>query len=156
MSAPTLNDRALAELLPGRWEILATNFPVWLLSAHINPSVEYEVVREDPLVLASVIRFETEDGEEKTIHGRSRWTGEDFVRRGRGFRRLVKSRWSVGGVSDAGHVVTIRTEKSMMFPEGVTLIVRDDVDTELLRAHVANNSTRFGLTAEDFASLGWM
>ena len=156
MSTSTLNDRALASLLPGRWEILATNFPVWLLSAHINPSVEYEVVREDPLVLASVIRFETEDGEEKAVHGRSRWTGEDFVRRGRGFRRLVKSRWSVGGVSEAGHVVTIRSEKSMLFPEGVTLIVREDVDTELLRAHVANNSDRFGLTAEDFASLGWM
>ena len=156
MANTALNDQALAGLLPGRWEILATNFPVWLLSAHINPSVEYEVVREHPLVLASVIRYETEDGEEKAVHGRSRWTGEDFVRRGRGFRRLVKSRWSIGGVSEAGHVVTIRTEKSMLFPEGVTLIVREDVDTELLRAHVANNSTRFGLTAEDFASLGWM
>src|SRR3712207_1270269 len=152
----TLDDRALAELLPGRWGILATNFPVWLLTAHLNPSVEYEVLREDPLVLASVIRFETEDGEEKAVHGRSRWTGEDFIRRGTGVRRLVKSRWSVGGVSEAGHVVTIRTEKSMVFPDGVTLIVREDVDTEQLRAHVANNSARFGLTAEDFASLGWM
>jgi hypothetical protein len=152
----TLNDRALRDLLPGRWEILATNFPVWLLTAHINPSVEYDLLREDPLVLGSVIRFETEDGEEKAIHGRSRWTGEDFVRSGTGLRRLVKSRWSVGGVSEAGDVVTIRTEKSLSFPEGVTLIVRDDVDTEQLRAHVANNSTRFGLTAEDFASLGWM
>jgi hypothetical protein len=154
MSTP--DDRALAELLPGRWEILATNFPVWLLTAHINPSVEYEVLAEDPLVLGSVIRFETEDGEEKAIYGRSRWTGEDFIRRGTGLRRLVKSRWSVGGVSEAGHVVTIRTEKSMIFPDGVTLIVRDDVDTEQLRAHVANNSTRFGLSAEDFASLGWI
>jgi hypothetical protein len=152
----TLNDRAVAQLLPGRWEILATNFPVWLLTAHINPSVEYEVLKDDPLVLGSVIRFETEDGEEKAIAGRSRWTGDGFVRRGTGLRSLVKSHWSIGGVSEAGHVVTIRTEKSMVFPEGVTLIVRDDVDTELLRAHVANNSTRFGLTAEDFASLGWM
>ena len=151
----TLDDRALADLLPGRWEILATNFPVWLLTAHLNPSVEYELVREDPLVLASVIRFETEDGEEKEVHGRSHWTGEDFIRRGTGIRRLVKSRWSVGGVSEAGHVVTIRTEKSLVFPDGVTLIVREDVDTDHLRAHVANNSTRFGLTAEDFASLGW-
>ncbi len=152
----TLNDRALARLLPGRWEILATNFPVWLLTAHINPSIEYEVLKEDPLVLGSVIRFETEDGEEKAVYGRSRWTGEGFIRRGTGFRRFLKSRWSVGGVSEAGHVVTIRTEKSMVFPDGVTLIVRDDVDTEQLRAHVANNSTRFGLSAEDFASLGWI
>jgi hypothetical protein len=152
----TLTDRALAELLPGRWAILATNFPVWLLSAHINPSIEYEVLKEDPLVLAGTIRYETEDGEEKTVRGRSRWTGEGFVRRGTGFRRLFASHWSVGGVSEAGHVVTIRTEKSSVFPDGVTLIVREDVDTELLRAHVANNSTRFGLTAEDFASLGWL
>jgi hypothetical protein len=151
-----LNDRALAELLPGRWEILATNFPVWLLTAHINPSVEYEVLGDDPLTLGSVLRFETEDGEEKAIVGRSRWTGDQFIRRGTGLHRLVKTYWSVGGVSEAGHVVTIRTEKSLVFPEGVTLIVREDVDTELLRAHVANNSTRFGLTAEDFASLGWM
>jgi hypothetical protein len=152
----TLTDRALADLLPGRWGILATNFPVWLLTAHLNPSVEYELIKDDPLVLDSVIRFETEDGEEKSVSGRSRWTGEDFVRHGKGLRRMMKSRWSVSGVSEAGHVVTIRTEKSMIFPEGVTLIVRDDVDTEQLRAHVANNSTRFGLTAEDFASLGWM
>jgi hypothetical protein len=152
----TLNDRALRELLPGRWVILATNFPVWLLSAHLNPSIEYEVLKDDPLVLGSLIRFETEDGEEKTVYGRSRWTGEGFLRRGVGLRRLFVSRWSVGGVSEAGHVVTIRTEKSSAFPDGVTLIVRDDVDTELLRAHVANNSTRFGLTAEDFASLGWL
>jgi len=151
-----LTDRDLADLLPGRWGILATNFPVWLLTAHINPTVEYEVIKDDPLVLGSVIRFETEDGEEKSVSGRSRWTGEDFVRHGTGLRRMMKSRWSVSGVSEAGHVVTIRTEKSMIFPEGVTLIVRDDVDTEQLRAHVANNSTRFGLTAEDFASLGWM
>jgi len=129
---------------------------VWLLTAHINPSIEYEVLSEDPLVLSGVIRFETEDGEEKAIHGRSRWTGEDFIRRGTGLRRFVTSRWSVGGVSEAGHVVTIRTEKSLIFPDGVTLIVRDDVDTEQLRAHVANNSTRFGLSAEDFASLGWI
>jgi hypothetical protein len=154
MSSP--NDRALAELLPGRWRILATNLPVWLLTAHLNPSVEYQLIKKDPLVLSSVVRFETEDGEEKTLAGRSRWTGDGFVRRGTGFRRLVKGRWSVGGVSEAGHVVTIRSEKSMNFPEAVTLIVRDDVDTELLRAHVANNSARFGLTAEDFASLGWM
>ena len=154
MSTP--DDRALAELLPGRWEILATNFPVWLLTAHINPSVEYELLNDDPLTLGSVIRFETEDGEEKAISGRSRWTGEDFIRRGTGLRRAMKSRWSVAGVSEAGHVVTIRTEKSMALPEGVTLIVREGIDTELLRAHVANNSARFGLTAEDFASLGWM
>ncbi len=152
----TLNDRVLAELLPGRWRILATNFPVWLLTAHKDPSIEYEVLKENPLVLRSVIRFETEDGEEKAVYGRSRWTGEGFPRRGTGLRRMITSRWSVGGVSEAGHVVTIRTEKSMVFPDGVTLIVRDDVDTEQLRAHVANNSTRFGLTAEDFASLGWI
>jgi hypothetical protein len=152
----SLDDRALAALLPGRWKILATNFPVWLLTAHVNPSIEYELVNDDPLVFTSVIRFETEDGEEKAVAGRSRWTGDGFLRRGTGLRRMVTSRWSVAGVSEAGHVVTVRTEKSLTFPDGVTLIVRDDVDTEQLRAHVANNSTRFGLTAEDFASLGWM
>ena len=65
----------LQRVLPGRWTVKATNFPMWLSGERRDPAFEYVVLRDDPLVLADEVTYTDADGKTKSIRGVDRWNG---------------------------------------------------------------------------------
>lgn len=149
-----LDQRTLADLLPGTWTIAATNFPMWLTGDKLKPTFTYELVSDDPLVLSDDVGY-VQEGEEKHILGQDTWRGDEFVWRGRKLLRLFASHWSVAGISDDGTIAVIRFSKSLATPAGVDIIVRSGTQHPELRAMIAHATEEFGLTPEDFGSLTW-
>ena len=152
----TLDEAALAELLPGTWTIAATNFPMWLTGERLDPTFSYGLVSANPLVLSDEVSYSTAEGEQKSIVGQDTWRHEEFVWRGKGLLKIAKSHWSVSGSSEDGHVVAIRFSKSIATPAGIDIIVREGVFQPELRALIARATELFGLSPEDFGSLTWL
>jgi hypothetical protein len=146
---------SLAQLLPGRWTIRATNFPMWLTGERLHPTFEYGLLRESPLTLSDRVAYTDADGKPKTILGTDRWNGRGFTWKMRGIAGLfVKSRWEVAGVREG--LAVIRFDKSIATPSGVDVVVAEGVDATDLRTTIAAAPVAFGLTLEEFASLTWL
>jgi hypothetical protein len=154
LTAP--DEHALAELLPGTWRVVASNFPMWLGTDRLDPTFSYVLLGTEPLRLADDVSYTTETGEVKHILGVDQWRGQGFRWRGKGLLRLTSSSWTVAGVSKAGTIAAIRFSKSLASPAGIDILVREGAYFPEPRAAVAAESERFGLTAEDFASLTWL
>jgi len=152
---PVDDDSSLARLLPGRWTVKATNFPMWLSGERRDPTFEYRLQSERPLRLSDRVAYVDADGKHKTIVGTDRWTGEGFTWRMRGIGGLfVRSRWQVAGARPG--LAVIRFEKSMVTPSGVDVVVGEGVDATELRSVIAADPASFGLSLEEFASLTWL
>jgi hypothetical protein len=149
-------DSDLAAILPGTWAVRSTNFPMWLTRERLSPRFSYDLVSENPLTLRDDVSYTTADKGEKHILGVDKWAHDGFVWRGKGLLKLVTSRWTISGISDDKTVVAIRFQKSLFTPAGIDIIVRDGADVPELRSLVARNTEKFGLSAEDFASLTWL
>jgi hypothetical protein len=145
----------LAQVLPGRWTIRATNFPMWLSGERRDPSFEYGLLSESPLTLSDEVGFLDPDGKRKIIRGTDRWNGTGFTWRMKGIAGLfIRSHWQVAGVRQG--LLVIRFDKSIATPGGVDVVVGEDVDATELRTVIAADPSAFGLTLEEFASLTWI
>jgi hypothetical protein len=145
----------LQQVLPGRWVVKATNFPMWLTGERRDPAFEYVVLRSDPLVLADEVTYVELDGKVKSIRGVDRWNGTGFTWKMNGLRGLfVKSRWEIAGLRQG--LVVLRFEQSVFTPAGVDVIVAEGLDATELRSVIAADPASFGLTIEEFASLTWL
>jgi hypothetical protein len=145
----------LQRVLPGRWVVKATNFPMWLSGERRDPTFEYVTLRDDPLVLADEVTYTDLDGKVKAIRGVDRWNGQGFTWKMNGLRGMfVKSRWEVAGVRQG--LVVLRFEKSVVTPAGVDVIVAEGLDATELRSVIAADPASFGLSIEEFASLTWL
>lgn len=151
-----VDESTLAEILPGTWVIAATNFPMWLTGERQDPTFTYGLVSTDPLVLSDEVSFTTAEGEAKSILGQDTWRGEEFVWRGKGLLKVAKSRWTVTGTSEDHEVVAIHFTKSIATPAGIDIIVREGSAVPEIRAMLARDTERFGLTPEEFGSLTWL
>lgn|SRR5690554_1854948 len=145
-----------AEVLPGRWQILASNLLHWLNGERINPVVELSVTSSDPLVLGEQVEFATSEGKDRVVRSRSIWSGRDFVTRKLGMRPSGR-RWTVHGASTGADVIVVRhgTGRSIGGGSGIDVLVREGVDAGSVRALVAHDADNFALSLEDFASLNW-
>ena len=156
LAGPVSDD--LAAMLPGTWHLRATNFPNWMYGERRSPTLTYELLSRDPLRFGNDVSWITADGEDKHIlgidHGRSDDLG--LVWHGTGIMSLFRTRWSVSGSSELGEIVVLRIFKSLLTPAGIHVIVRDGERIDELRSVIARESVRFGLSAEDFASLTWL
>ncbi|MCU1546155.1 MAG: hypothetical protein JWP30_1255 [Homoserinimonas sp.] len=150
------SSRHIADVLPGSWDIGATNLPLWLNGQRLEPVITYDVAATSPLVLTNEVSFSAPDGKIRRLHGHARWRRGHFLWRGARFLKPITSRWSVAGISEDANVVVLRYGKTWSVPEGVDVLVRQGADLPELRAIVANGSAALGLTAEDFATLTWM
>lgn len=144
----------LGDLLPGRWVIKATNFPMWTGGARRDPSIEYQLVKSDPLTLSDTVRYEDHKKGPQTIVGTDRLAGDRFVWRGRRVMAVLRSRWRVAGAE--GDAIAIRFEKSAVTPAGLDVLLRDGAETPELRTWVAADPSRLGISFEEFASLTWL
>jgi hypothetical protein len=152
----TLSEPDLARLLPGSWEVAATNFPFWLAGTRLNPVVSYETITESPLVLRDVVSYETAEGIARTIVGRDRFSGSGFTWRGRGLLGLIASQWRVTGVNESHTVVAIHYERTVATPAGVDILIPVGTKVPEVRTIVATDAAAYGLTLETFASLTWL
>lgn len=148
----------LAALLPGTWHLRATNFPSWMYGERRSPTLSYELISRDPLRFDNDVAWLTADGEDKHIFGIDHARSDDrgLVWHGKGMMSLFRKPWSVSGSSERGNILVIRVNKSLITPAGIHVIVRDGERIDELRSVVARAARRFGLSAEDFASLTWL
>lgn len=129
---------------------------MWLSGERASPCFSYELVSPDPIVLTDDVSWIAADGAEKHLRGVDHWRGDGFVWRGNRLLTLLRSRWTVCGANGDGTIAAIRFSRSLVTPAGIDIIVREDVALDDPRALVASSTDRFGLTAEDFASLAWL
>jgi hypothetical protein len=146
----------LAARLPGTWSVAATNFPMWLDGRRHDPEFTYEKVDGGELTLADTVRYTTADGEPKTIVGTDRLRGDEFLWRGKGWLKLLTSRWQLVGADDAFDIIAIRFSRSRLTPAGIDVLVRKDAAVVSVRSTVAHGTEKFGISAEEFASLTWL
>lgn len=151
---PEIDLHALASLLPGTWRIGATNLPVWLSGQRLFPTVEYTVKSPKPLRLSDLVAYTTAQGRQKRDFGRCRLRGGEFVGRAGRLGPIVR-RWSIAGANADASIAVIRFSRTRSMPAGLDVIAREGEENADLRTAVASASERFGLTAEDFASLTW-
>ena len=154
---PHIDDaETLARLLPGRWTIKATNFPMWLSGETARPDVR---VRAGARPAADLQRrasaYVDADGKQKSIRGTDHWNGRGFTWKHARHRRAVReARWEVAGARQG--LAVIRFDKSIATPSGVDVVVAEGVDASELRSTIAADPASFGLTLEEFASLTWL
>ncbi|HEY0260943.1 MAG TPA: hypothetical protein VGC18_13955 [Lacisediminihabitans sp.] len=147
---------ALAAALPGSWRLGATNIPPLLGAERRDAGVSYELTREEPLVLSTVVTWSTPSGVEKHLRGRDRWRGDGFVRHGAGLRFLSTRRWTVTGLDEDGTIAAVRLPRSGGMPAGMEILLKEGGDAETLRARVAARADDLGITSEEFAGLTWL
>lgn len=154
LTAP--DEKTLADILPGTWAVAASSFPMWLRGEKLNPTFTYTMLGTAPLVLDDDVAYSTPDGKLKHVLGTDTWRRDGFQWRGKGLLRPLSSRWSVSGVTKDGTIAAIRFSKSLVTSAGIDIIVREGATPPEPRAMVAIASERFGLSAEDFATLTWL
>lgn len=144
----------LAQILPGRWVIQATNIPRWLSEGRRDVVFEYRLLREHPLSLRHEVSFTEPDGARRTRIGRDRWNGTGFTWRPSGLRGLTRrGRWEVAAIRQG--LVVLRFLETLSTPHGIDVVVEEGVDPGELRAVFAADPSAFGLEVEEFASLTW-
>jgi hypothetical protein len=155
MSQPFDDVATIAQQLPGRWVVKATNLPDLVTGERRDPAVSFELLREDPLVLSEHRTHRDPAGRERRIDGRDRWHGDGFTWRPSGIRGLlVRGHWEVAGLRDP--VAVLRFAPSPVTAGGVDVMVREGADAGELRRVVAADPRAFGLRLHEFASLTWL
>jgi hypothetical protein len=145
----------LQQVLPGRWIVKATNYPMWLSGERREPAFEYVLLRDEPLMLAVEVSYTAENGRVRSTRGIDRWNGRGFTWKMNGLRGLfVTSRWEVAGLRQG--LVVLRFEKSPVTPARVDVVVAEGLDASELRSVIAADPGSFGLSIEEFASLTWL
>jgi hypothetical protein len=97
-----------ATLLPGEWEVRATNFPMWLTGKKLTPQFVYKVASTDPLVLYDAVNYRTPTGSTKYIVGKDTLVGETSSGVAVGCSRSS----SVGGASSSSMAPTCSCSSS--------------------------------------------
>jgi hypothetical protein len=151
-----LSPEDLARVLPGSWSVRGTNLPGWLDASIHSYSVTFTVTSTEPLTLLEEVSLDVTGAETRRLESIDRLRGLEFMRRSTKKSELLASRWSVSGMSDDESVAVIRFSKTRAVPAGLSVLVRAGTPAEArIRALVAHNTERFGLSLEDFASLAW-
>ena len=123
----------LATLLPGEWEVRATNFPMWLTGRKLNPRFRYELLPGEPLRFDDTVVSNRPDGRETRLRGIDTLRGDSLVWRGRGLLWLFASRWRVIEVH-ADDLVTIEFDRTLATPAGRDVIARAGVSRDRVEA----------------------
>lgn len=141
--------------IQGKWLIQASNFPMWLSGKRLNPSITYQGIPDESEKLLDVVEYQKRNGKRKSIVGIDTVVQKGFEWRGKGILKLLRSRWSVAGMSET--ILVIRFDASLVTPAGVDVLIKDDTQRKTdLKEILANSLEEFGLTSEEFDSLTWL
>lgn len=141
--------------IQGKWLIQASNFPMWLSGKRLNPSITYQGIPNESEKLLDLVEYQKRNGKRKSIVGIDTVVQKGFEWRGKGILKLLRSHWSVAGMSET--ILVIRFEASLVTPAGVDVLIKDDTQKKTDSKEIlANSLEEFGLTSEEFASLTWL
>jgi hypothetical protein len=130
---------------------------MWMAGDRLEPRFSYAILSEKPLAFSDDVSYLDIAGAEQHILGTDTWHPRgEMVWRGKGIRSVLRSHWRIAGSSDDGTIAVVKFSKSLVTPGGIDVIVRDDLEIPELRAIVARDAERFGLSLEDFAALAWL
>jgi hypothetical protein len=119
-----IDEAVLREVLPGRWRVLASTFPMWLSGRRLHPTFSYGLLPGPRLTLSDEVSYRTRAGRERRIAGVDRFDGETFTWRGRGVLGVLTSRWRIVHLSDDRQLIVLAFEKSLVTPAGMDVIGR--------------------------------
>ena len=142
----------LGKQLSGTWLIKGTTFPLWLSNKRNTPRITYRVLEKEPLKLLDLVEYEKK-GKTKQIKGVDYQREKDFLWRGNGPLKILKSRWGI--VTIKGDVLVIRFAPSLVTPSGVDILVREGAVIPDLAKRVVQHFAVFGLTAEEIRTIQW-
>ncbi|WP_133901354.1 hypothetical protein [Actinophytocola oryzae] len=144
----------LRRVLPGRWRVHATTFPMWLSGKRLDPTITYTPLPGGDLVLRDEVDYRTRAGAARRVVGTDRYRQDDhrFVWRGRGPLWILRSRWQVERVSADGEVLVITFDRSLVTPAGMDVLGRGTDARPELRTNLDGS----GLDADQFSRLTWL
>lgn len=152
---PTLTPQNALTWLPGRWYVVATNFPMWLKGDRLHPTFNYTPL-DDERLLDEVRYQRARDGKPgiisgyDTVHG----DGSAFTWRGKGLLFIARSQWRVEHVAADGAFALIRFEQTLFTPSGFDVITRSATVDAALRAAIDGALQRH--IQPDDATLTWL
>lgn len=141
-----------AALLPGRWRVVATNRPCWLVVARSEPTIDFALGSNGRI--AETVGYTDERRGQVTRTASNAIGGETLRRRPAGLRRSGSCRWRLTG--SIGELLGVRFEPSFRSPGGVEIWLRDGVEEDDPRAAVSRGLDRLGFTLQEFAALSWI
>lgn len=144
----------IAAVLPGRWDVRATNSPAWLTGARDSPIFEYELVSSDPLVLNGEVSWIALNGDEKRMLGTHHWEDDHLVWRRAQILPAIALPWAVPVISADDNILVARFGR--IRASGVDVIVREGVELPELRAVISRAPAEFGISEEELALLSWI
>jgi hypothetical protein len=146
----------LAAVLPGRWHLQATDYRPILARDRQAAHFEWQLRGTEPLVFDGRGARASEDGGSREVRATLVWRDDHFVWRGRGVLALVSGRVEVAGVSAEGDITAFRFARTLIGPDAILVLARDEVDAEVVRSRVALAEGNLGLEPEEFARLTWL
>ncbi|BCJ50386.1 hypothetical protein Asp14428_18610 [Actinoplanes sp. NBRC 14428] len=141
--ASRIDAEVLREVLPGRWRVLASSFPMWLSGRRLDPHFTYGLLPGSPLVLSDEVSYRTPAGATRRIAGVDRFDAAAgrFTWRGRGLLRPLSSSWRVTHLSDDHELVVLTFDRSLVTPAGTDVIGRGTGPRPDARGRVPEDDT---------------
>lgn len=142
------------ELLEGEWIIRGTNFPLWLSNKRSNPTIKYEKLKNSPLTFLDTVSYKNKKKQQKQIIGLDTYKQNRFIWRGRGFLKILSSKWSVLTVTDT--ILVIKFERSFLTPAGIDILVRKGIELDDPKQFILSSFEQYTITTSEFDSLVWL
>ena len=127
--------------LEGTWYINQSNFPMWLRGDKTLPTFNYTVAhRKSDIFLLDKVAY-LGNGKQKAIHGIDRPlnnNNSEFVWRGKGILRLLKSEWKILHLDTVNQWAIIYFEKTLFTPKGYDVISRNTMLSAVIEQDIKN------------------
>jgi hypothetical protein len=126
--------------LEGVWFVIASNFPMWTKGNRTRPRFIYSNVRTiaGRTVMDDTVAY-VQKGREKTIIGvdtQDSGVPTRFEWRGKGFLKLLTSRWEIVSVSADEQLIALAFHKTLVTPAGIDIISRTEQVSEAAYAAI--------------------
>ncbi len=116
--------------LEGKWYINQSNFPMWLKGDKTSPAFNYTIIKKKKgLYLADKVTYR-KNGKTKSINGIDKpldTANREFMWRGNGLLRLLKSKWEILHLDANEQWAIIFFRQTLFTPQGYDVISRNPV-----------------------------
>ncbi|MFD2831033.1 hypothetical protein [Corticicoccus populi] len=143
----------LSSALPGTWIIKGTTFPMWTSGKRLSPAITYTLKQSNPLKFFDLVTY-TNKNKIKEIKGIDHFREGQFVWRGNGILKLLKSKWEVIFIND--DLLIIQFQSSLVTPSGLDILTRKEHPDFDVKKYVENNLPGLNLTEEMLESVEWL
>lgn len=108
-------------------------------------------MKSSPLTFKDTVRY-NQKNRIKTIIGVDTLEENEFIWRGAGFLKLLKSKWTIIYIDE--QVLIIKFAKSLVTPAGVDILMRENANVTVDRTYIQKKYNAY-LSKELFSKLTW-